>query len=52
MYYYFLQWDNPDYIGKGVANPNTTLDYYEEAGGCPPSDVVFARFTRLTPPWQ
>ncbi len=35
MYYYFLQWDNPDYIGKGVANPNTTLEYYEEAGGCP-----------------
>ena len=35
MYYYFLQWDSPEYIGKGVANPNTTLDYYYASGQCP-----------------
>jgi len=35
LYYYFLQWDSPEYIGKGVANPNVTLDYYLAAGSCP-----------------
>ncbi len=35
LYYYFLQWDAPEYIGKGIANPNTTIEYYREMGGCP-----------------
>ena len=35
LYYYFLQWDDPNYVGKGVANPNTDIVYYKESGGCP-----------------
>ena len=35
LYYYFLQWDAPEYIGKGTANPNTDLNYYLTAGSCP-----------------
>ncbi len=35
LYYYFLQWDDPNYIGKGLANPNTDQRYYNEVDGCP-----------------
>lgn len=35
LYYYFLQWDAPEYIGKGTANPNTDLNYYVTTSGCP-----------------
>jgi Predicted Fe-S oxidoreductases len=35
MYYYFLQWDTPEYIAKGLANPYTDLQFYTEMGSCP-----------------
>ncbi len=35
MYYYFLQWDRPEYIAKGLANPYTDLEFYRDMGSCP-----------------
>lgn len=35
MYYYFLQWDRPEYIAKGLANPYTDLEFYKDMGSCP-----------------
>jgi len=35
MYYYWLQWDRPSYVGRGVQSPNTSRGYYLEVGGCP-----------------
>lgn len=35
MYYYFLQWDRPEYIAKGLANPYTDLEFYKDMGACP-----------------
>ena len=35
LYYYYIQWDRPEYIGKGVANPNVDMKYVRERGLCP-----------------
>jgi len=35
MYYFFLQWDRPEYIAKGLANPYTDLEFYKDMGSCP-----------------
>jgi len=35
MYYFFLQWDSPEYVAKGLANPYTDLEFYRNRGSCP-----------------
>jgi uncharacterized radical SAM superfamily Fe-S cluster-containing enzyme len=35
LYYYFIQWDRPEYVGSGLANPYTDLRIYKNSGGCP-----------------
>ncbi len=35
LYYYWLQWDRPEYIGRGIANPNVSYKHVRERGGCP-----------------
>ncbi|NPA23555.1 MAG: radical SAM protein [Crenarchaeota archaeon] len=35
MYYYYIQWDRPEYIGKGVENPNVDWEHVRKSGLCP-----------------
>ncbi len=35
MYYYWIQWDRAEYIGRGPTNPNVSMDYAKSMRLCP-----------------